>query len=636
MSSSQESNVPSAPSYDTFYSPKNVSFYESKPYAPLDRHRQEIRLIRLFPGRCDDPIVCELLPPEPLETARYLAISYCAGDPNVTKKVTVNGIDFNAFANLEAALRRCRQPLDDYDEKRPPAPLWADQICIDQSNPSERAHQVAFMRDIYEHAGRVKVWLGDEGRGGAGLDWLNGQYGSIVEVLEELDLDPKDQDDEETLGAIGYAGEVIGKALVEEYIHDPVLIEAWMGLRDLVFSPWWGRCWVTQELIVSRNAVIMCGDEVMLWDHFKIAYEVVRGFVRAAFRHTQVRGRHNPNFEQEVEHLKSMIGNWQTYIDFMINQQTEWRKGNEIPMKELLQHARRAHSSDPRDKIYAFLGLAAPYYSVVPDYEPSNSLIDAHCQVIKQIILCDGELDMLSFAQDHVTPPAELPSWTPFWGVSADRVSLGAELSPYCNASGGRRARTSFHPDSQGRPDRVLRVAGFVIDQVAVSGTKIRLSKSNIGDAINDWLVTVDLSLENTSHNSRFYFTGETMAAAVLSTLHLGRQESLVPSEDLGEFQTERHKARAELANRYRQEVSTGKDRCFFLSPKEFVGIANGVPLHTDLLTVLLGGQVPFILRKVGDQYTLVGEAYVHGFMDERAIDMWREGELEMQFFDII
>lgn len=60
------------------------------------------------------------------------------------------------------------------------------------------------------------------------------------------------------------------------------------------------------------------------------------------------------------------------------------------------------------------------------------------------------------------------------------------------------------------------------------------------------------------------------------------------------------------------------------------------MPLHTDLLVVLLGGKVPFILRNVGEQYTLVGEAYVHGFMDERAIDMWHQGELEIQSFDII
>lgn len=636
MSVPLESNATPAPSYDNFYSPENVSFYESKPYVPLNRHRQEVRQIRLLPGKRDDPVVCELLPPEPLETARYLAISYCAGDPNVTKRVTVNGLDFNAFANLEAALRKCRQDIDDYDEKRPPAPLWADQICIDQSNPLERAHQVAFMRNIYERAGRVKVWLGDEGRGGAGLGWLHGQYGNILDFLEPLNLDPKNQDDEETLGAIDYTCEVIGKALAEDYIHDPDLVEAWMGLRDLMYSPWWGRCWVTQELIVSRTAVIMCGDEIMLWDQFRIAYGVVRAFVRAAWIHALARSRNDPNVERETKHLKSLIYNWQTHIDFMIDQHTEWRKESEIPMKELLQHARRAHSSDPRDRIYAFAGLAASDYGIIPNYEASNSVIDAHCHVMKQIVLRDGELEMLSFAQNHIELPPDLPSWTPFWGLEADRLSFATELAPYHNASGGLRARASFHPDLQGRPDRVLRVAGFIIDQVAIGETNIRPGKSNIGDAIIDWLSTVGTSLDSSSDTSRLYFTGETLTAAILSTIHLGRQESPVPTESVDDVETERRKARAELADRHRQEVSTSEDRCFFLSPREFIGVANGMPLHTDLLVVLLGGKVPFILRNVGEQYTLVGEAYVHGFMDERAIDMWHQGELEIQSFDII
>jgi hypothetical protein len=36
-----------------------------------------------------------------------------------------------------------------------------------------------------------------------------------------------------------------------------------------------------------------------------------------------------------------------------------------------------------------------------------------------------------------------------------------------------------------------------------------------------------------------------------------------------------------------------------------------------DILCIFLGGNVPFILRPLGDgSYELVGEAYVHGVMD--------------------
>jgi hypothetical protein len=40
-----------------------------------------------------------------------------------------------------------------------------------------------------------------------------------------------------------------------------------------------------------------------------------------------------------------------------------------------------------------------------------------------------------------------------------------------------------------------------------------------------------------------------------------------------------------------------------------------------DLIVILLGSDVPFILRYVdNDQYRLVGEAYVHGVMQGEAI----------------
>lgn len=42
------------------------------------------------------------------------------------------------------------------------------------------------------------------------------------------------------------------------------------------------------------------------------------------------------------------------------------------------------------------------------------------------------------------------------------------------------------------------------------------------------------------------------------------------------------------------------------------------------------------ILRKVGAYYKLIGEAYVHGFMDGEAILLMKNGELEVHTIEII
>ena len=52
---------------------------------------------------------------------------------------------------------------------------------------------------------------------------------------------------------------------------------------------------------------------------------------------------------------------------------------------------------------------------------------------------------------------------------------------------------------------------------------------------------------------------------------------------------------------------------------KTETGRLGQVPYGTeagDVLAIFLGSEVPFVLRKVGDAYRLLGPCYVHGVMD--------------------
>jgi hypothetical protein len=39
--------------------------------------------------------------------------------------------------------------------------IWIDALCINQSDPDERAQQVSIMRNIYQKATFVSAWLGE-------------------------------------------------------------------------------------------------------------------------------------------------------------------------------------------------------------------------------------------------------------------------------------------------------------------------------------------------------------------------------------------------------------------------------------------------------------------------------------------
>jgi hypothetical protein len=73
----------------------------------------------------------------------------------------------------------------------------------------------------------------------------------------------------------------------------------------------------------------------------------------------------------------------------------------------------------------------------------------------------------------------------------------------------------------------------------------------------------------------------------------------------------------------------------FFKTFPEWHGTASVFMEPGDIIVVLFGSRVPFILRKLGATYRLISDCYVLGLMDGEAIDMWKNGELESEEFEI-
>ncbi|KAK0702785.1 heterokaryon incompatibility protein-domain-containing protein, partial [Lasiosphaeris hirsuta] len=143
-------------------------------YRPLDVLKKEIRIMFLEPEPLGSPkpVVAHVFNASLFADnipRLYGCLSYCWGNPEVTKPVeinytekskeTPNGLvtyrtNFNVTTNLEAALRVLRATLS-----RPV--LWADAICIDQSDLGEKASQVPLMAEIYNQAVQTIIWLGE-------------------------------------------------------------------------------------------------------------------------------------------------------------------------------------------------------------------------------------------------------------------------------------------------------------------------------------------------------------------------------------------------------------------------------------------------------------------------------------------
>ncbi|XHG04947.1 hypothetical protein AWENTII_008201 [Aspergillus wentii] len=114
-----------------------------------------IRLLELEPSESpQDPIRCHMVQDDLSQKPDYDAISYAWG--NTTRKITisVNDCRLGVTMNLWSALFRLRRK----EERRR---LWVDAICINQENIQERNQQVRIMRDIYQSAKHVIIWLGE-------------------------------------------------------------------------------------------------------------------------------------------------------------------------------------------------------------------------------------------------------------------------------------------------------------------------------------------------------------------------------------------------------------------------------------------------------------------------------------------
>ena len=104
----------------------------------------------------DDPLVASfrVLSLKPNETPYFNALSYVWGARG-NETVRCDLADITATRNCWDALRRIRSL---YNE----TVVWLDAICIDQTNPEEKAQQIELMRDIYRRVDTVYIWLDDE------------------------------------------------------------------------------------------------------------------------------------------------------------------------------------------------------------------------------------------------------------------------------------------------------------------------------------------------------------------------------------------------------------------------------------------------------------------------------------------
>jgi len=234
-------------------------------YRPLQLEGKEIRVVDIEPTKESDDDICLSIRYISLAGSTphvpYDALSYCWGAPEDPEPVYIQlereGEDETSSygrssimvnRSLFAALKRLRQP-----EKV--QTLWIDLICINQNNLEERAQQVALMGDIFGRAETVHVWLGE------GSPTMYEAFDDIKTIQDRYCHD---------------ANHNITSKPQETHEFMLSRHDQWALHNDTLFElPWFRRVWVLQEVWnrhspdpggSMRPVAVLCGPKKVSWE----------------------------------------------------------------------------------------------------------------------------------------------------------------------------------------------------------------------------------------------------------------------------------------------------------------------------------------------------------------------------------
>jgi hypothetical protein len=197
---------------------ENLDYFKYHRLPTMDH----IRILILEPGEGNDAIRCHMktLSIDAAE-GEYEAISYVWGTKHEHTDIECDGKRHSIQTSLHDALRTFRSRT----EQRA---LWADAVCINQEDHSEKGYQVRMMGEIFQKASRALCWLGRDDQRIAK---------SCFELVEEAARRLSQQWQE------GWTFENTMKTLkLPGFISDDTKKD-WVKLLSLFNLPWFGRAW---------------------------------------------------------------------------------------------------------------------------------------------------------------------------------------------------------------------------------------------------------------------------------------------------------------------------------------------------------------------------------------------------------
>ncbi|KAM0125845.1 hypothetical protein ACHAO1_010422 [Botrytis cinerea] len=618
-------------------------------YRPLNNTSQEIRVIKILPansGRFDEGLACifEYVSLVNVLGTGFTALSYTWGDvvhdenhpgdeqiargfsdppraflpePNTVDGVPVsigkNLLDALRYFRSEAAVRTTQRTSPQKPRFTPETRIWADALCINQEDLTERNQQVSMMHQIYKHASRILIWPSIPYYGGqkelaAIIDSFGNDHWKTTQSL----LRPHN-------------------AKLIAILQNPRFDKCWEALEEIHNSPYWNRLWIVQEVLSNSETWVYVGDELIpLLPLLAISL---------ALQYLD-----NSDIETLPPYTTHIVESVQIPINLpLLDGKLHFSDPTAKPMEllDILQTFRKFECRDPRDKVYGLAGLSNSYHQKLTiDY--SKSVSETYKDVARLIIetthrleiICADEKTECNCPSGSHQNISSLPTWVPNWSC----VREGAGPHP-----GLLRGRTADHLFQWNASEHMLIDAYISKDGNVLNCRGIHLATiTHIIHPVDDHgpldfhniieLLHTTFGINSSNQVALFSALRKTL----LKTGYIGElvsQHLPVPTflKICHMFFAQTSPPRendAELVSKLFYYLKMAmEDRCFYTGMtseeergKSVMGVTFPFSREGDVIAVLYGCRWPVLLRRRGseetDGFTVLGEVYVDGFMN--------------------
>jgi hypothetical protein len=476
----------------------------------------------------------------------------------------------------------------------------------------------------------------------------------------------------------------------------PAVDKRWNALAEVLKSPWFERCWVIQEIAVSKtDPIILCGNQHIIWSVFQ---EVVIWLNRAGMGYRTLR-------MELVNSIQEIIGR-RVWGDNGVSDTVS-------QLHVLLRLTSSLRSTDPRDKVFALLGLSCETKDpdhwpeeLVPDY--NRSVQDVYTAATRYCSRQTSDLSVLSqheygsvggSGMANVSFPSRVPRLD--LASSTRRISAFSLSRTY---SGYQSLTEKFNKacghstavvDPMSSPN-VLRLRGIRISAVMICLPTVVVNEPDFHAGVPERYMSYLGKIVPTLYSMCGNIMCKDMVARdswdafnrtffVVTTAGLTAQHddaSLEPLVHFHEFfdAAARERRRLDPTEEYHADVSVSAkpgmhrtrpsfrddpyryqhpagdsdlgvrdaghyiaalqrpmNRRLFITGSRRLGLGPAGMMSGDIVAVLYGGNVPYILRRLeNDEWHFVGECYLDGYMRGEALDNEGKDSASHEWFELV